>query len=621
MTMPDGHVRFDERRQELHTLGAELESLAQLFCPNRTDGPVHLARAKAKLDDSAVTLCVAGGEGAGKSTLIDSILGKQVVPTEDGEPGTVAPVMVQWHEAEEPAYSVLLGGMDAPVPCSNVEQFRRFTLQQFNPRNERGLVRGVVGVRHPLLADGLRLVDMPGVGGAADEINQATRLVLREAHAVLLVIRDRTSLGDITRLIADLMAHNVMVQGIVSNQTARSWRKDPQRLVTSLQAALRRQHTEAGVELPTEHIFVLHLPSIQGLETAPDAEITGAVHDTELARFRDWLAHYLDATRVDALLAEVASELAAVERAVWQALRAHRSRLTAIKKGAVAGMLSALDRAHEAFLKRWSNVDEEPGLAETIARHGSILASLLRDHGERLRAEVAGVRESLGPREGWNEKTVAKVADVLRPVVDNALLSIETSHEDAMKIVMEQLRAMADPMALELMAQAPFLLGLLDHVTVEGSVLLPFEHPSSGVEAFLEIFSDARRVDRVLAAYQALAASMSAASSSIPMRNFEDNTQHAMEAFATAFEQRIAVLRRMVEAPEPNELAEARKVLNELGESLGQLGARLRALDPVFVRDRQLDHEVGGERAAAGSSGPAEVGRRVPQTASSVKMP
>jgi hypothetical protein len=586
MNATNGPGHFDERRQKLHAISAQLELLSQLVCRDRPDAHARLVRAQAMLEESAVTLCVAGGEGAGKSTLIDAILGSEVVPTEEAEPGTVAPVLVHWHDADTPAYSVLLQGAEAPVPCADMAQFRRFTLQALNPENRSGLVGGLVGLRHPLLADGLRLIDMPGAEGGVEGIKEDTLAALREAHAVLFVIRDRI-FATVKRLVAELTVHGVAIQGVVSNQDARLWRKTPRGLVTEVQEVLRRHLAEAGAQLPTERIFVLHLPSIRGLELAPDATIADAVHTTELARFRDWLTHYLDATRVNAILSEVAAELTAIERAIWRALRKYRDKLRSIENGANAGsMLGDLEAARTAFSTRWSGILREAELAEVIARYRSILAALLRDQGARLRTEVARIRSDIGHRARWSETTVTRVVDRLRPAFDAALRTVETAHEDAMKVVMERLRAIADPMALDLIGQVPLLLGPLRAVTVEGSFLLSFEHPDPGVVAFLEIFSDARRVDRILDAYQAMAASVSAAASAMPMQHFAANVQHAAAAFATAFEARIAELKALVTTPDPRQVAESRQVFTDMGKHLGELSSRLHELDQLFAKHR-----------------------------------
>lgn len=485
MSVTGGPGRFDERRQELHAIGAQLGDLAQWVCRDRPDTHSRLVRARAMLEESAVTLCVAGGEGAGKSTLVDAILGSEVVPTEEAEPATVAPVLVHWHEADTPAYSVLLQGAEAPVPCADVAQFRRFALQSLNPENRSGLVCGIVGLCHPLLADGLRLVDMPGAEGGAEGIKKDTLAALREAQAVLFVIRDR-KFATVKRLLAELTAHGVAIQGVVSNQDARLWRKNPLDLVTKVKDVLRRQLTETGAQIPVERIFVLHLPSIRGLNHAPDATIADAVHAAELARFRNWLTHYLDAPRVTAILSQVAGECSAVERVIWQALREHRDKLSAVERGAnVGSMLGGLEAARYAFSALWHGVLQAPELDEVVSRHRSILSSLLRDQGERLRANVASIRCHIGGCDQWSAATVTQVVDRLHPVFDAALRTIETAHEDAIKVIMERLRAIADPRALDLIVKVPLLLGPLQAVNVEGRALVSFGHPDPNVVTFL----------------------------------------------------------------------------------------------------------------------------------------
>ncbi len=144
-------------------LGAELGPVVESL---RRDGE-HLlsAQALADLDAGADRLAqarcnvaVLGAFKRGKSTLVNALLEREVLPT-GVLPLTSAVTVVRHGEAER----LLVHFADARVQEHPLASLREFATELSNPGNGRGVRRVEVEFSHPLLADGLQLVDTPGI--------------------------------------------------------------------------------------------------------------------------------------------------------------------------------------------------------------------------------------------------------------------------------------------------------------------------------------------------------------------------------------------------------------------------------------------------------------------------
>lgn len=246
--------------------------------------------------ESAVSLAVVGAEGAGKSTLIASMLGLETVPIEADQAGTLAPTLIHWFDDQSPRYELLLLGSERRIRCENREQFCRFILHRHNPGNQYGIGLGIVGLRNELLLKGLVLLDMPGVGGLLDGMHQTTRDWLQKAQAVIAVLRDRTGYGQVVPLIKELTQCGSMLEAFVNNVSVEEWPvRDRSGFIAERKRTVRSNLARRGVMLPEAAVFILHLPSVLGLEPAPEPWINDPAHATEIQRFRHWLTGYVSA--------------------------------------------------------------------------------------------------------------------------------------------------------------------------------------------------------------------------------------------------------------------------------------------------------------------------------------
>ena len=105
-----------------------------------------------------------------------------MAPTAESRAGTVAPVYFLHAARHSPGYRVVHRTSEGELLTSEVDRegFEQWLLQEHDPDNERGVLRGEITLNHPLLRDGLRLVDMPGTGGKG-----LSSAVAAETHAYL----------------------------------------------------------------------------------------------------------------------------------------------------------------------------------------------------------------------------------------------------------------------------------------------------------------------------------------------------------------------------------------------------------------------------------------------------
>jgi replication fork clamp-binding protein CrfC len=148
----------------------------------RPDLGERLRVTRERLAEPAVRVLVVGEFKQGKSQLVNALLGLPVCPVDD-DVATSVPTIVR--HAETPSATLVYeSGERREAP---VEKLAEYVSEAGNPGNAGRLRHADVGVPRKLLADGLVLVDTPGVGGLGSAHGAVTMAALPTADAVLLV--------------------------------------------------------------------------------------------------------------------------------------------------------------------------------------------------------------------------------------------------------------------------------------------------------------------------------------------------------------------------------------------------------------------------------------------------
>ena len=131
------------------------------------------------------TLVVAGEVSAGKTTLMNALVSSPRLLPVDVDVATGVFVVLGY--AESPSARVFTGDGATPID-SSVAEIADWVSVARNPDNEKRVRHVEVGVPSPLLAEGVRLIDTPGVGGLDSQHGAMTLTALAGADALLFVL-------------------------------------------------------------------------------------------------------------------------------------------------------------------------------------------------------------------------------------------------------------------------------------------------------------------------------------------------------------------------------------------------------------------------------------------------
>jgi hypothetical protein len=190
---PNSGARSAAVRQALSVVDVGLQAANAYKRPDLVD---RLRATRRRLDDPAFHVFVVGEFKQGKSSLVNALLNAPVCPVDD-DIATSAPTAVRF--AAEPGAAVLLkppgsddlpDDVEPPEPLREeipIDQVAHYVTESANPSNERRVSSVEVRLPRKLLADGLVIVDTPGVGGLGSAHSAATIGALPMADAVLFV--------------------------------------------------------------------------------------------------------------------------------------------------------------------------------------------------------------------------------------------------------------------------------------------------------------------------------------------------------------------------------------------------------------------------------------------------
>ncbi len=176
-SLPDLLKEADKR---VGTLGAEFEA-----------DRARLDQLLQRLREQRCYLAVLGQFKRGKSTLVNALLGKAVLPT-SVVPLTSIPTFL--HGGEQLAARVLFDNgkpeeqFSGPDAGALAEFLARFVTESANPHNRLGVRQVEATYPAPVLAKGLALIDTPGIGSTFRHNTEATINFLPQCDAALFVV-------------------------------------------------------------------------------------------------------------------------------------------------------------------------------------------------------------------------------------------------------------------------------------------------------------------------------------------------------------------------------------------------------------------------------------------------
>ena len=130
-------------------------------------------------------LPVVGTQGMGKSTLINAILGEDILPNAADET-TCVPVEVAYGEKEYA--EVFFRDSDNRVVANTKLELNAFVDNNENPANEKGVEHIRLYRNREILKSGLIIVDLPGVGSITAANEDTTKRYIENVRCAIFVI-------------------------------------------------------------------------------------------------------------------------------------------------------------------------------------------------------------------------------------------------------------------------------------------------------------------------------------------------------------------------------------------------------------------------------------------------
>lgn len=145
-------------------------------------------------------VAVVGQFKRGKSTLINSLIDRELLPS-DVAPVTSAITILQFGQNER-CFAIHADGREEEIPLGDLGLYAS---ENGNPGNQKGIRIILIELPVPLLENGLRLVDTPGVGSVFEPNSETTRAFLPRIDVALVVLgSDPPITGDELELVKSL---------------------------------------------------------------------------------------------------------------------------------------------------------------------------------------------------------------------------------------------------------------------------------------------------------------------------------------------------------------------------------------------------------------------------------
>ncbi|MEW6543764.1 MAG: dynamin family protein [Nitrospirota bacterium] len=248
---------------------AKLSQVLEAMGPSFSGIAGRAEELRVRLDEARLRLAVLGQFKRGKSSLLNALLGEPILPT-GVLPLTALPTFLR--RGSERLVRVTLAHGWCKRVTGSVETLSQvlahYATEQGNPGNRLGVAQ--VEVEHPgsLLADGVEIVDTPGIGSTVLQNTRTAKAVLPACDAAIFVLSPDPPITEVEveflRSVKEAAAKTVFVV----NKADRLSPADRQELVTFLRRVL---HEQAGFSQEEVLFFISAQMALQGQATRDEA--------------------------------------------------------------------------------------------------------------------------------------------------------------------------------------------------------------------------------------------------------------------------------------------------------------------------------------------------------------
>jgi GTPase Era involved in 16S rRNA processing len=358
----------------------------------------------ARLEDSNLEVALFGRVSSGKSSLLNALLGTDVLPV-GVNPITAVPTRLRHGESLH-ARVRFASGRNGEV---SIDEFRNLVSETGNPGNQRNVTHALIEVPSARLSQGIVLVDTPGLGSLARRGAAETMAYLPSCDLAILLIDAGATLND-----EDLGTLRLLYEGGISSIVLLSKADlladaDLQRVAAYVETQVENElgikiHVQPVSALPNhsrllDQFFEQHLlprfNETRNLRRASVARKIGALRESVIAALETSLQHGKrqalpanDGNEIEARLRHISGEIGEqrtrLDQAFLELVERPENVLAELAKLAAdricSGESSQID---SATLAEWTS--------ETIQKH---VDRALVSTGKALTDAVQGLRES-----------------------------------------------------------------------------------------------------------------------------------------------------------------------------------------------------------------------------------
>ncbi len=344
--------------------------------PKYKDLVLELGELAQRVKQGTFHLAVLGQFKRGKSTLINALLGKKLLPTSI-LPLTAIPTFIRFGMESRVEIHYIdpqktPDAFDADTSSDLLEILQRYVTEKNNPENRLGVNRVDVFTQAPILQNGTVLIDTPGVGSTFEHNTRTTMDALPKVDAALFVVSVDPP---VTKAELDFLARvrtGVPTLFFILNKTDTLSPQEQQDAKAFLQQVLREQ---IGNE-----VRVFPVSAKQGLiarqQNDPEAWETSGMHTVEA-----YINEFLKANKDRALLRAARIKYA---RVIEMALL----RLQTEKAG-LSMPLADLDQKIALFKEKAQEVRQRSSMVEDLVEgEKRRILKHLEDRCEKMRKEA-----------------------------------------------------------------------------------------------------------------------------------------------------------------------------------------------------------------------------------------
>jgi GTP-binding protein EngB required for normal cell division len=422
------------RLEKLQTAGADVGTVSTLERVIHAHGFVELRSALTnivtRLESTSFEIAVFGRVSSGKSSLLNRILDRDVLPV-GVNPVTSVPTRIAYGPV--PRGAAWFAG-DSPRQFE-IERLPEFVTEQFNPQNTKHVTRIVVELPSPRLRDGMVYVDTPGLGSLATAGSAETLAYLPRCDlGIVLVDAGATLAADDLSTIRTLYEAGIPAMVLLSKADLLA----ADDLEQVRRYASQNIESQLGLKLPV-HAVSVKAEHARLLERWFQQEI-GPLYDHHVELARQSLSRKIavlrnrveDALRSklkhsEASTPDVDSEL----RAIGASLRIAAGRFDEVRSQSFR-ISDQMRELGAAAVERTAGLIIDSGKSETAiaalleqaaADHAAPVASLLRDLAEGLTDTLVKAATALGMDGPDKNELMAVLTDM--PRLDLGNLSVD----------------------------------------------------------------------------------------------------------------------------------------------------------------------------------------------------